>query len=145
MTKISFNFFQQEIHSKHYIDQLEKQVVELVNIERVNHGLQPLTVNLNLVEIARIKSEDMYKNNYFSHDSPTLGCSFDMLKMSGIQYSHAAENIAKGQKNALIVVNSWLNSTGHMKNILGKEYTETGVGLADIRGTPIWTQVFIRP
>ena len=143
MTK-SLRSFQYNNHLEYYVYQVEKQVVELVNNERIRNDLHPLVVHLKLSEIARAKSEDMYINKYFSHNSPTFGCPFDMLKIFGVEYSCAAENIAKGQKNALGVVHSWINSAGHRKNILGREYTETGVGLADIKGIPIWTQIFIR-
>ncbi len=44
------------------------------------------------------KSQDMIDNNYFSHNSPTYGSPFDMLKKFGISYKTAGENIAMGQK-----------------------------------------------
>jgi len=123
---------------------LEEQVVELVNRERTSRGLSPLTLNPELARVARIKSEDMYRNNYFSHQSPVYGSPFDMLRSFGIRYTAAAENIARGQTTAESVMNSWMNSPGHRENILNSNLTQTGVGYFN-EGTPYWTQLFIRP
>ena len=124
---------------------MEDQVVELVNSERTRRGLDPLAVNQNLAGVARIKSDDMASNNYFSHNSPTYGSPFDMLRYYGITYSTAGENIASGQTTAESVMNTWMNSAGHAANILNDSYTEIGVGYSYNNGRPIWTQMFIRP
>ncbi len=86
----------------------------------------------------------MAKNRYFSHNSPTYGSAFDMMKDYGISYMTAGENIAKGQKSAEAVMNAWMNSQGHRANILRDRYTELGVGYAvDENGTTYWVQMFI--
>lgn len=120
----------------------EKEVIRLVNIERKKHGISPLTEDWELCRVARIKSADMKTNNYFSHTSPTYGSPFDMMRSFGIKYKSAAENIAKGQKTPDAVVKSWMNSSGHRKNILNEKYTHIGVGY-EKKGN-IWTQMFIR-
>lgn len=124
---------------------LEEQVAELTNKERIQRGLDRLKYNWQLARVARYKSEDMYKNNYFDHYSPTYGSPFDMLKSFNIRFSAAAENIAKGQKTAQSVMSSWMNSQGHRANILNKNFTEIGVGYVNGGGIPYWTQMFIRP
>ena len=73
----------------------EREVVRLVNEIRRSNGLSELTLNEELSRVARIKSEDMAKNNYFSHNSPTYGSPFDMMKRFGISYRAAGENIAR--------------------------------------------------
>lgn len=123
---------------------LENQVVELVNNERAARGLRPYTSNWQLARVARFKSEDMYRNNYFSHQSPTYGSPFDMMRSFGIRFTAAGENIAMGQTTAQGVMNSWMNSAGHRANILSNDFTEIGVGYFNA-GTPFWTQMFIRP
>jgi len=123
---------------------LENQVVQLVNNERTSRGLSPLTPNWELARVARIKSEDMYRNNYFSHQSPVYGSPYDMLRSFGIRFTAAGENIAYGQTTAQSVMNSWMNSPGHRANILNSQFTEIGVGYFNA-GTPYWTQLFIRP
>lgn len=104
-----------------------KQVVELVNKERANAGLKPLQSDEKLTKVAMIKAQDMYKNNYFDHQSPTLGSPFDLMKAQGVQYRTAGENIAKGQRTPEEVMNAWMNSKGHRQNILNANYTSIGV------------------
>ena len=125
-------------------NKLEKEVVTLVNQERSKQGLAPLKDNVSLSNVARTKSEDMAKNNYFSHTSPTYGSPFDMMKHFGITYTAAGENIAMGQPTAASVMNGWMNSPGHKANILSKDFTEIGVGIAkNTNGSIYWTQDFI--
>jgi uncharacterized YkwD family protein len=124
---------------------LETEVIRLVNVERAKVGRSALTENSELSRIARIKSNDFIKNNYFSHTSPTYGSPFDMLKSFGITFTAAAENIAKGQGTAADAMNSWMNSSGHRANILNSTYNQIGVGVArDSKGNLFWTQLFIR-
>lgn len=125
---------------------IEKEVIELTNLERQKNGLQPLKHNWELSRVARYKSNDMRDNNYFSHTSPIYGSPFKMIRDFGINFSTAGENIAMGQTTAKQVVNSWMNSSGHRANILNKSFTEIGVGYAkDSKGRIFWTQMFIKP
>ena len=84
----------------------EKEVVRLVNEERVKAGVKPLTEDWELSRVARYKSQDMRDNNYFSHTSPVYGSPFDMIKNFGITYRSAGENIARGQRSPEAVVNA---------------------------------------
>ena len=119
----------------------EKQVVELVNEQRAAYGLNPLTLSSKLSDVARLKSQDMHDNNYFSHTSPTYGSPFDMMKTFGISYRTAGENIAKGYATPQAVVTAWMNSEGHRANILNANYTTIGVGY--VASGNYWTQEFI--
>lgn len=123
---------------------IERQVIELVNQERAKNGLKPLKANWELSRVARYKSNDMRDRNYFSHDSPTYGSPFTMIKSFGIYYRSAGENIAAGQKTAWEVMQSWLKSPGHRQNIMNAGFTEIGVGYSQggSYGT-YWTQMFI--
>ena len=122
----------------------EQEILKLVNAERSKQGLSPLTLDWELSRVAKFKSEDMRDNNYFSHNSPTYGSPFNMMKSFGITYKSAGENIAAGQKTAQAVMTDWMNSSGHKANILSKNYTRLGVGKATggSYGT-YWTQMFI--
>ncbi len=119
----------------------EKKVVRLVNEIRKENGLKELTYDWQLSRVARIKSEDMRDNKYFSHTSPTYGSPFQMMKSFGITYRSAGENIARGQATPQAVVNAWMNSSGHRANILNSSFTHIGVGYAS--SGRYWTQMFI--
>lgn len=128
------------------VKSFENEVVRLVNVQRVNNGLQPLTQNWELSRVARYKSQDMINKNYFSHISPVYGSPFTMMENFGIHFTAAGENIAMGQKTPAEVMTAWMNSPGHRANILSPSYTQIGVGLAKTSsGVPYWTQEFIKP
>lgn len=125
------------------LSQIEAEVIRLVNIERQKQGLSQFKTSSDLSNVARVKSEDMYRNNYFSHNSPKYGSPFDMMKSFGINYTTAGENIAKGYNSAQSVVNGWMNSSGHRANILNPSFNTIGVGAyTDSSGTIYWTQMF---
>lgn len=119
----------------------EKEVVRLVNVERAKQGLTPLEYDWQLSRVARYKSEDMQKNKYFSHTSPTYGSPFNMMKNFGISYRTAGENIAKGYRTPAAVVEGWMNSPGHRANILNSSFTHIGVGY--VQNGNYWTQMFV--
>ena len=122
---------------------MTSQVVNLVNSERAAQGLMALQKDSRLAALAQQKAEDMAKNQYFSHTSPTYGSAFDMLKAAGYSYKTAGENIAMGQKSAASVMDGWMHSSGHRANILHTSYEKIGVGYAvSADGTPYWVQIF---
>lgn len=122
----------------------QKKVVELVNKERAKAGLKPLKMNTELNKVATLKSQDMARNNYFDHTSPTYGSPFEMMRKFDIKYRTAGENIAMGQTTPEQVMNGWMNSPGHRANILKASFTEIGVGVAkNSTGRLYWTQQFI--
>ena len=124
---------------------IEEEVRTLVNKERSKVGLKPLLMDWELQRVARIKSCDMAQKNYFSHQSPTYGSPFDMMRNFGISYKTAGENIAAGQRTPTEVMESWMQSQGHRENILKREFTHIGVGYCKggAYGT-MWTQQFIQ-
>ncbi|MGM9968443.1 MAG: CAP domain-containing protein [Rummeliibacillus sp.] len=124
------------------VSQFEQQVITLTNAERAKEGLPALQADTTLMKSARAKSDDMAKNNYFSHTSPTYGSPFDQMKSFGISYKAAAENIAQGQKTPQEVVQAWMNSSGHRANIMNGSYTHIGVGYS--ANGNYWTQQFIQ-
>lgn len=123
----------------------EQQMVNLINQERLKAGVQPLQVDLELTKVAREKSQDMINKNYFSHESPTYGSPFEMMKQFGISYSTAGENIACNQ-SVEKAHDALMNSSGHRANILSENYSYVGIGIVDggVCGK-MFTQMFIHP
>jgi uncharacterized YkwD family protein len=119
----------------------EQKVIDLTNAERRKAGVKDLIGDSKLSSVARTKSTDMQKNSYFSHTSPTYGSPFDMMRDFGVTYSTAGENIAQGQRTPEEVVQAWMNSEGHRRNILNGQFTHIGVG-HETTGNH-WTQMFI--
>ncbi|GGD16275.1 SafA/ExsA family spore coat assembly protein [Pontibacillus salipaludis] len=126
------------------IKSVEQEVIRLTNKERAKQGLPALKSDWQLSRVARYKSRDMRDQGYFAHNSPTYGSPFEMMKSFNISYRKAAENIAAGQRTPQEVVQAWMDSPGHRKNILDKDLTYIGVGYAEGGSYGYyWTQQFI--
>ena len=108
----------------------EVELLKLINAERKNNGLSELKFDAELQRVAKIKAQDLVDNNYFSHNSPTYGSPFEMIKSFGITYKAAGENIA-GNSTLQGAVTAWMNSEGHKANILSNAYNYTGVGVVN--------------
>jgi uncharacterized YkwD family protein len=126
------------------LSQDEKKLLDLINAERAKSNLSPLIADPELMKVARIKANDMTKNNYFSHYSPTYGSPFDMMRQFGVTFKAAAENIA-GNSTVEGAVNSWMKSEGHRNNIMNSNYTYTGIGISKSNKYGyVFAQMFIR-
>ena len=121
----------------------EQEVFDLVNKQRTDNGLKALKVDSNLQKVAKEKANDMVKNNYFAHNSPTYGSPFDMMKKFGISYKSAGENLA-GNSTGKRAVDAWMNSEGHRANILNSSFNYTGVAVVESsKYGRIYVQMFI--
>ncbi len=131
------------------IDPLITEVVALTNSYRSQHGLEPLTLNINLSQSAQTHSQDMALSDFFSHTGSDGSRTSDRTKLAGYESSYVGQNIAAGYITAEEVVRGWMNSPGHRENILNPNYKEIGIGyyyLADDTGdvnyNSYWTQDF---
>ena len=127
-------------------DQFDQEVLRLVNRERTQRGLRPLTLSDKLDEAADLHSQDMIDQDYFSHrglDGSSVG---DRIEDAGYtEWNRWGENIDWYRGTAEEVVQGWMGSSGHRANILNRDYTHMGLGYAfddDIQGDYRWTQVF---
>lgn len=121
---------------------MAKAVLYYVNQHRQSAGLAPLQLNNTLCDIARNHSINMAHGAVpFSHNGFEERVS-EAWKLIPPQ-SPAAENIAEGVKSAKAVVNLWLGSPGHRRNIEGN-YTIMGLGIAtNEKGIIYFTQMFL--
>lgn len=122
------------------LSQEQSRMLELVNEERVKAGAKPLTFDVELANVANVKAKDMVDNNYFSHDSPTYGSPFNMMKNFGIRYSSAGENLA-GYNSVDKAHVGLMNSDGHRRNILNPNFTHIGIG---VHKSPKYGYVFVQ-
>lgn len=121
----------------------EQEVFNLINQKRTEQGLPALAIDEELQNVAKIKAQDMVNNGYFSHNSPTYGTPFEMIKNFGISYKAAGENIAGNSSNSG-AVNAWMNSEGHKANILSNSFNYTGVAVVNSSTYgKIYVQMFI--
>jgi uncharacterized protein YkwD len=127
---------------------LEKRVFEQTNLARVQNGLPPLTWDAELCRMARVHSESMSRQQYFSHVTPEGLRLRERARAAGIlQYSVLGENIAFNQgydDPGAIAVEKWMQSPKHRANILSPEFRAMAIGsYVAPDGSVYLTQTFI--
>ena len=119
-----------------------QEVLELVNAERAKEGLNPLVVLENVTAAANIRAKEI--DSVFSHTRPDGSSCFSALEELNAGFRTMGENIAKGHGSPQEVMEGWMNSEGHRKNILNPEFTGLGVGVyRNASGTLCWSQFFV--
>ena len=121
---------------------LELEMLGLMNSERASCGAAPLALDSQLVKIARLKSQDMIDNKYFSHYSPRYGSPSSMVAAHGVSYHYVGENIAQGMATVARAHEGLMGSPGHRQAILNPEYRKVGIGIVSAGGVLTVTQIF---
>jgi len=140
------------------IQELKKQIHDLINEEREKRGLSALAWNDKLSVIARKHSQDMANRNYFAHSDPE-GHDFSYRYQQegfncevrvGSYIYMGAENIFQNNLYSSVTyyggipsydwnsqdeiaestVQGWMNSPGHRQNILTAYWKSEGIGVA---------------
>jgi uncharacterized protein YkwD len=101
----------------------------LINEERKKAGLKALTVNDDLYDSALAKCEDMKKNNYFTHTSPTGTDYTTLIKKSVPSAKLMGENLGAGYTDNPTLVKEWMASAKHKENILNSKFTAEGIAV----------------
>ncbi|MBN1664939.1 MAG: hypothetical protein JW943_15175 [Deltaproteobacteria bacterium] len=122
-------------------------VIEDTNAERQAEGLHDLTENELLNRIAEERARDLLDKQYFAHVSPTGEQATDIARKVGYPYKMIAENLAGGNfPTSKKMVDGWMQSPGHRKNILDPDVKEIGVailkGKMHGQNTTIGVQIF---
>ena len=119
-------------------------VIEHTNSQRELNGLMPLHYNKKLEAAAEAKVDDMFKNQYFEHESPDGKSPADIIKTQGYEFITVGENLALGNfKDDKTLVQAWMDSPGHRANILNGKYYEIGIAVrkATFEGKEVWLAV----
>lgn len=126
-------------------DNMEASILRFINDHRRSKGLGNLQTEDAATQQAVLHSKNMATGKTaFGHDGFDQRLNAIKKAMGVSIMSAAAENVAEGQLSAREVVNGWLNSPGHKKNIEGN-YTLTGIGVyRDKKGVLYFTQIFLR-
>ena len=135
---------------ENFMAAVETAIYNKVNEERAKAGVPTLTYNTVMQKYARIKSQDMGDNNYFSHEDLNGNLITTQMKKDGVSYKAWGENIAYIGGNisadalAERFMTNWMNSSGHRENILSTNFSSIGVGVYKIGNKVYATQEFYR-
>ena len=112
----------------------ERVTLCLLNAERARHGLTRLRRNAALDRAARRHAKDMVERDYFAHEAPDgTGPHQRILRAGYVDPRLTGENLAFGEREAgapSSIVDGWMHSPGHRRNILRRGFTEIGVAIA---------------
>ncbi|OGZ69869.1 MAG: hypothetical protein A3D44_03145 [Candidatus Staskawiczbacteria bacterium RIFCSPHIGHO2_02_FULL_42_22] len=124
---------------------VKANIIAQTNIQRFNNGnFPPLMENAKLSAAARAKAEDMFKNQYFEHISPSGVDPGTLVKSFGYEYIVSGENLILGNfADEKELVQAWMDSPGHRANILHNRFTEIGVAVVKgiYQGRSAWISV----
>lgn len=110
---------------------IAQDMLELTNKSRIEAGLAPLAINEKLAMAAREKADDMFKLQYFDHNSPNGKTPWDFIKSAGYEYEYAGENLAIDFISANGAHEALMESSPHRDNILNMNYTEIGIAVKE--------------
>lgn len=115
----------------------------LTNLERTSRGLAGLRASTRLNGVAQAWTQTMVATGDFTH-----GSNFALrISASGYDWQAAGENIATGYMTPLGVVEAWMASTDHCRNILDPSYRDFGTGaspaaVGNSTGPGTWSEDF---
>lgn len=120
----------------------ELEMLVLINKERTKAGIQSISMDEKLTQVARSHSKDMFERGYFSHNTPEGVTPSSRIEKENIKYNFAGENIALAPSTVL-AMQGLMNSPAHRRNILSPNFNKIGIGVIDGGGYgKMYTQEF---
>jgi uncharacterized protein YkwD len=112
-----------------------RAVIERANAVRADVDARVLNESPELMQAAQEYAEELARLERLSHESPTAGriTMQQRVAATGVSWQRAAENLAALSGRAEIagnIIDMWLRSPGHRRNLLDPVFTLTGVGVA---------------
>ncbi len=124
---------------------LAKEVFDLINKERTAANLPVLVWDNSVAAVASLHGFDMATYKYLDQKGRDNSTVQTRLVLGKVTFTQAAENLAQRTYTADIIVKAWMNSEKHKVNILNKDFTKVGIGVAKaLDGTLYWVVDFIK-
>lgn len=120
---------------------IANEILQIVNTHRQSIGKNTLTKNLLATDLANAHTKYMIAQNDINHDDFSDRSNRLIMEENA---SSTGENVAFGQRSAKQVMDAWLNSPGHRRNIEG-DFTHIGIGvIKNDAGAYYFTQIFLK-
>lgn len=128
-------------HGEKYKRAKEEEVVRLINEERAKVGLEPVTLDENVMDAAEIRAHE--QEELFSHTRPDGSNCFTVFPECHVDASYRGENVGAGSIcTPQQIMDAWMQSPSHRENILNPNFHRVGVGCYEVSGHDYWSQVF---
>lgn len=106
------------------------RAVALINEYRQSKGREPLVADARLSAIAADTARKLAARNTLNTEMHTPKGLQRRLAAANYAEGRAAENLGAGYPTLVMAVEGWQKSSGHRKNLLNRELTNAGIGLA---------------
>ncbi|MCU1501518.1 MAG: Cysteine-rich secretory protein family protein [Ilumatobacteraceae bacterium] len=121
-------------------------VVQIVNQQRAAAGVPAVAENVLLDAAAKVQSADQASRQVMTHSGADGSDAGQRLEIVGFAWSTWGENVAAGQATPSQVMDAWMNSSGHRRNILDPAFTNIGVASTQgANGVVYWTMDLATP
>jgi len=88
----------------------------------------PVSWSDKLAAAANLHSGDMVRKNFISHTGSAGSSAGQRISRQGYPWRTYGENIAVGHPTVSSVIQGWLVSKGHCRNLMNPAFTEIGAG-----------------
>ena len=120
-----------------------QEVLALTNARREAAGLNPLSADPALTEMAMLRARELEES--YSHTRPSGENCKTVFREFETDLRFWGENAAKGNRTPEAVVEAWMDSPGHRENLLREDAEYLGVGVwQDEDGILYWVQLFAK-
>lgn len=124
-------------------DSINAALLNAHNLQRQAKGVGALRLETDLVQAAGKHAVWMATTGRLSHTGSGGSDVARRVRAEGYYYMSAGENIAEGYGDVAAVIEGWMNSSGHRRNILNGQFRDVGFGVAaDTAGNLYWCAVF---
>jgi uncharacterized protein YkwD len=118
----------------------------IANAERKKAGLRALVQHRTVNAVALAHSKYQASINKMTHTGKGGSSAGTRLTAAGYRWRTWGENVAYGYADCAAVLRGWMNSPGHKANILNRNFTHIGIGVAKAaNGRLYWTMVLSAP
>lgn len=122
---------------------LQSEAARYLNAYRAKKRLGPLSSEPRLIKAAEAQCSIMIRNGRIGHQFGPGTRFMERLAAAGIPPRAAGENVAMGQPDVGAVMDAWMKSRGHRRNILDPKFTHFGLGLRMSGGRAWWALVLM--
>ena len=125
------------------LDAYAQEVLTLANAQREAAGLNPLSADPVLTEMAMLRARELEES--YSHTRPSGENCKTVFREFETDLRFWGENAANGNRTPEAVVEAWMDSPGHRENLLREDAEYLGVGVwQDEDGILYWVQLFAK-
>lgn len=128
-------------------EDLVAQVIQYTNEYRVQNGCEPVSEHSVLNAVAQDYALEMAEGDFFAHEAPDGSTLAERMGVTDYAYQVVGENLAAGFSSAQAVVDNWMLSEDHRRNMMNCQFEDIGVGhifLEQDPGQEVWNHYWVQ-